>query len=378
MGKYRINAKHLPTLTTLTENYSVYSSYRSGRATLSLTPDGTYNFNVSGDISESTAKRCPTHKQAENKLTQKMFQAYENISNAFTKLHLSVKLRSADSFSLAKNVEPQKFYQWKQMPVAKPNSKEVKTILMNEAEAKSHNKSDGNAQLFYESNKDSILKERLECWNSINQLFKDIEQAQETKTNSSYKLEYDKRAREQQDIIDGTEEAIAKAFEEMCLHLSVPTYINLDYSYKKQRGYIDVDVELMEDPALKMPNSKTSYKANGQISIKPKTQSEFTQDLSSYQLALAFYIACSVFNLSPSIKKCAVSVYTSRKIQAICWLEFDRCNVMTTRQDASELLFELCNIKNVSNLKLLKTTRRLEPIDPTKFQALVQQAKVIP
>ena len=378
MGIFRVHAKPLPTLTTLTEKYSVYSSYRSGRATLSLTPDGTYNFNVSGDISETTAKRCPTHKQAENKLTQKMFQVYETVGNVFMKLHQSVRLLSSDSFSLAKNVEPQKFYEWKQMPVAKPDSNEVKTILMNEAEAINHNKPDGNSLQFYETNKDAVLKDRLECWNEINKLFTDIEQAQETKTNNLFKLDYDRRAKEQQDIIDGTEDAIAKAFEKMSLNLSVPTYISLDYSYKKQRGYIDVDIELLEDPGFKIPNLKASYKANGQISVKAKTQSEFAQDISSYQLSLAYYIARSVFNLSPNIKNCGVSIYTSRKVQAICWLEFDRFNVMTTRQNASELLMELGSIKNVSNLKLLKTTVRLEPIDPTKFQTMVQQAKVMP
>lgn len=378
MGKYRIKATALPTLATLTEKYSVYSSRRSGRATLSLTPDGTYNFYVSGDISDSTAKRCPTHKQSENKLTQKMFQTYEAISNTFMKLHQSVRLRSADSYSLAKNVEPQKFYEWKQMPVAKPDANEVKTILMNEAKAKNHNKSDGNSRLFYESNKDAILKERMEYWNVINKLFTDIEQAQETKMNTSYKLEYDRRVRGQQNVIDGTEDAIAKAFEEMCTHLNVPTCIDLDYSYKKQQGYIEVNVEMMEDPAIKMLNSKISYKMNGQISVKEKTQNEFAQDISSYQLSLAYYIARSVFNLSPNIKKCAVSIYTSRKVQAICWIEFDRFNVMTSIQNASELLLKLSSIKNVSNLKLLKTTTRLEPIDPIKFQILVQQAKVIP
>lgn len=377
MGKFRVNAKSLPTLTTLTEKYSVYSSYRSGRATLSLTPDGTYNFNVSGDISETTAKRCPTHKQAENKLTQKMFQAYENVGNAFMKLHQSVRLLSSDSFSLAKNVKPQTFYEWKQMPVPKPDSNEVKTILMNESEAINHNRPDGNSQLFYETNKNAILRERLEYWNDINKLFTDIEQAQETKTNNSFKRDYEKRAKEQQDIIDGTEDAIAKAFEKMSLSLSVPTYISLDYSYKKQRGYIDVDVELLEDPGFKMPKSKASYKANGQISVKNKTQSEFAQDISCYQLSLAYYIARSVFNLSPNIKNCGVSIYTSRKVQAICWLEFDRFNVMTTSLNASEILFELSKIKHVSNLKVLNTSRRLEPIDPAKFQTLVQQAKVM-
>ena len=60
MGKIRIYSKPPKPIVSLSETYTVLSSYKSGRATLRLTPDGEYLFTVYGDIGESTAKRSST------------------------------------------------------------------------------------------------------------------------------------------------------------------------------------------------------------------------------------------------------------------------------------------------------------------------------
>ena len=62
MGKIRICSKPPKPIVSLSETYTVLSSYKSGRVTLCLTPDGEYLFTVYGDISESTAKRKTTRR----------------------------------------------------------------------------------------------------------------------------------------------------------------------------------------------------------------------------------------------------------------------------------------------------------------------------
>ena len=52
MGKIRIYSKPPKSIVSLSETYTVSSSYKSGRVTLCLTPDGEYLFTVYGDISE--------------------------------------------------------------------------------------------------------------------------------------------------------------------------------------------------------------------------------------------------------------------------------------------------------------------------------------
>lgn len=84
MGKIRICSKPPKPIVSLSETYTVLSSYKSGRVTLCLTPDGEYLFTVYGDISESTAKRSSTHKATEQKMTNIMLKMYEDAQDAYT------------------------------------------------------------------------------------------------------------------------------------------------------------------------------------------------------------------------------------------------------------------------------------------------------
>lgn len=96
MGKIRICSKPPKPIVSLSETYTVLSSYKSGRVTLCLTPDGEYLFTVYGDISESTAKRSSTHKATEQKMTNIMLKMYEDAQDAYTVIQKKSKLGSAD------------------------------------------------------------------------------------------------------------------------------------------------------------------------------------------------------------------------------------------------------------------------------------------
>ena len=129
MGKIRIYSKQPKPIVSLSETYTVFSSYKSGRATLRLTPDGEYLFTVYGDIGESTAKRSSTHKTTEQKLTNNMLKMYEEAQDAFTAIHKKSKLRLASSYSVQQNVKPQGAYQWKTLDIKKPSDNEAKNLV---------------------------------------------------------------------------------------------------------------------------------------------------------------------------------------------------------------------------------------------------------
>ena len=127
MGKIRICSKPPKPIVSLSETYTVLSSYKSGRVTLCLTPDGEYLFTVYGDISESTAKRSSTHKATEQKMTNIMLKMYEDAQDAYNcNTKRRVNYRLASSYSVQQNVKPQDAYQWKTLDIKKPTDNEIK------------------------------------------------------------------------------------------------------------------------------------------------------------------------------------------------------------------------------------------------------------
>lgn len=377
MGKIRIYSKPASNIVTLSEKYKVYSAYKSGHATLRLTPDGDYDFSIYGDISEATAKRSSEHKRVEQNMTNKMLSMYEQAQNSYVGMHCKSKLRSDSTYSIQNNVKPQASYEWKSFDIKKPSDTEIEELVIAEAKNFAHNpngKSISESE-FVKTHFDSIRKQRLEAWNEIQKLFNDIEKALADKTNAAHKRVYDASVKAQQAIIDGDAGVIDDAFAAFSNNLSIPFMVELDYKYDQSTKSIDVDIELIEDPALKMPMKKAFLKATGKISVRDKSQGDIQQDATITNLSLMYYIVCNVFNISPNIQKCLVALYTARKTNGICWIEFDRRKFGLMSMKSVDPLLNLMDWPNVSNLKLLKTTSRLEVINRALFDNQIKSMK---
>lgn len=148
----------------------------------------------------------------------------------------------------------------------------------------------------------------------------------------------------------------------------VPFIIELEYKYNQAAKSIDVSIELTEDPSLKMPMKKATLKTTGKLSVRAKTQGEVQRDYAYTCLSLMYYIACNVFNITPNIQTCRIALYTVRKAEGICWLEFNRNRFATLRLSTLDPLLDIVAWPNVSNLKVLKTTSKLEHIEKTAFE----------
>ena len=357
MGKIRICSKPPKPIVSLSETYTVLSSYKSGRVTLCLTPDGEYLFTVYGDISESTAKRSSTHKATEQKMTNIMLKMYEDAQDAYTVIQKKSKLRLASSYSVQQNVKPQDAYQWKTLDIKKPTDNEIKELVMSEARNLAHNpkSSSVSESEFVKANLESMKKQRME-------------KAQADRANASFKKEYDASVRAQQEIIDGENHIVDDAFHSFSNTLMVPFIIELDYKYNQAAKSIDVSIELTEDPSLKMPMKKATLKTTGKLSVRAKTQGDVQRDYAYTCLSLMYYIACNVFNITPNIQTCRIALYTARKAEGICWLEFNRNKFATLHLSTLDPLLDIVAWPNVSNLKVLKTISKLECIEKTAFE----------
>ena len=370
MGKIRICSKPPKPIVSLSETYTVLSSYKSGRVTLCLTPDGEYLFTVYGDISESTAKRSSTHKATEQKMTNIMLKMYEDAQDAYTVIQKKSKLRLASSYSVQQNVKPQDAYQWKTLDIKKPTDNEIKELVMSEARNLAHNpkSSSVSESEFVKANLESMKKQRMDAWYEILTLFNLIEKAQADRANASFKKEYDASVRAQQEIIDGENHIVDDAFHSFSNTLMVPFIIELDYKYNQAAKSIDVSIELTEDPSLKMPMKKATLKTTGKLSVRAKTQGDVQRDYAYTCLSLMYYIACNVFNITPNIQTCRIDLYTARKAEGICWLEFNRNKFATLHLSTLDPLLDIVAWPNVSNLKVLKTISKLECIEKTAFE----------
>lgn len=370
MGKIRIYSKQPKPIVSLSETYTVFSSYKSGKATLRLNPDGEYLFTVYGDIGESTAKRSSTHKATEQKLTNNMLKMYEEAQDAYTAIHKKSKLRLASSYSVLQNVKPQGSYQWKTMDLKKPTDNEAKELVVNEARNLNHNpkSSSVNESDFLKANIEKVKRQRMDAWDEIQKLFNLIEQAQADKANASFKKVYDASVRAQQEIIDGESHIVDDAFYAFPTTLVVPFIIELDYKYNQAAKSIDVSIELTEDPSLKVPIKKATLKTTGKISVRAKTQGDLQQDYANTCLSLMYYVACNVFNISPNIQTCRISLYTAQKANGICWMEFNRNRFSTLHLSSLDLLLDMMGWPNVANLKVLKTTSKLDIMEKTAFE----------
>lgn len=370
MGKIRIYSKQPKPIVSLSETYTVFSSYKSGRATLRLTPDGEYLFTVYGDIGESTAKRSSTHKTTEQKLTNNMLKMYEEAQDAFTAIHKKSKLRLASSYSVQQNVKPQGAYQWKILDIKKPSDNEAKNLVVNEARNLNHNPKGSSVSEsdFIKANLEKVKKERMDAWDEIQKLFNLIEKAQADRANASFKKVYDASVRAQQEIIDGASHIVDDAFHSFPNTLIVPFIIELDYKYNQAAKSIDVSIELTEDPSLKVPMKKATLKITGKMSVRAKTQGDIQQDYANTCLSLMYYVACNVFNITPNIQTCRISLYTARKANGICWMEFNRNRFSTLSFTSLDPLSDMRSWPNVAYLKVFKTTAKLDHIEKTAFE----------
>ena len=304
---------------------------------------------------------------------------YEEAQNSYTELHKKIKLRLDSSYSVQQNVKPQGAYQWKTLDIKKPTENEAKELVVNEARNLNHNpKSPSvNESDFVKANLDIVKKQRMDAWDEIQKLFNLIEKAQADKANASFKKVYDASVRAQQEIIDGESHIVDDAFHAFPTTLVVPFIIELDYKYNQVGKSIDVSIELTEDPSLKVPMKKATLKTTGKLSVRAKTQGEIQQDYANTCMSLMYYVACNVFNITPNIQTCRVALYSASKASGICWIEFNRNRFSTLNLSSLDPMFDMMGWPNVANLKVLKTTAKLESIDKATFEKQIK-LKTIP
>lgn len=374
---YRIYPKRPQSILNVSESFSFYGARKSGRATLTITAGGEYLVSVYGDVTEGTVKRTDEYKRVEEKLTKQMLASFSAQQDAYIKVHAKTFLKLNSSFTIEKNVEKQKFYSRKVFQLAKPTKQEAQALLEKEAEAIAWNSKDAgfSKNEFVNKNLESTFQERIAAWNEIKVLFEDIESGNENKQNAIFRQQYENAVKEYEKILNGDKSIVERAITSLYASLDIPYMVEYDFKYDQASATVDVDLNFVEDPANCIPDNKVSVRATGKISVSAKTATEQAQDVSSAIVSTMYYMACNVFNITTHIQHVRIkSTQGVRKI-GICWIDFDRSTFYKKTMRNVDALADLGSWRHVANLKLLKTTQRIDPMDPAIFESKISQVK---
>ena len=94
----------------------------------------------------------------------------------------------------------------------------------------------------------------------------------------------------------GTRQYITHSYEKMLADIEIPVDISVDFEYDGKIVKLDLDLPEIEE----MPNQIASINSRDHVVVKDKTQKKSKEDYARCVTGLAFFLAASTFNISPS------------------------------------------------------------------------------
>lgn len=348
--------------------YFSVSYPRYGGGTIEVDSFGNYQLTTSG-ISEASARRTDEYKNAYNKVTMDMLHAYEKENRRYTSMHREM----AKVYSVSKykkelmDLAPQK-YQRSKFALAQPTKADVEEDLRKEVSSLNFNtaKSDKVSENDYiRQHINKLTEERQHGWQEACDLFNQIEDAKKERENAKFFTEYKNRYNQEQAFIEGKEDAVKSALSEMCSSISVPYNIGVSYDYNKNAHLLNV--ELVFEDGVNVPNTKAVVLASGKISIKNKLVKEMISDKTDSILSCVYYIAASLFNVSPNIQYLRLSAYDKDKHNPLLWVEFDRDAFTRIKPKMVGLHADILGYVHVLDFKTKGDALELSTMKKSKF-----------
>lgn len=324
MQKLHIKAQQ-PNIIPSCKQYFSVSYPRYGGGTIELNSFGDYTLTTDG-ISEASARRTNEYKNAYNKVTVDMLHAYEKENRRYTLMHREMaKVYGVNKYKKElMDLRPNK-YQRTKFTLPKPTKANVEEDLRKEVSSLNFDtsRSDKVSEKDYiRQHLNRLTEERQHGWQEACDLFNQIEDAREERENTKFFVEYKNIYNQKQDFIEGKEDRVKVALSAMCSSINIPYNVGLSYDYKKNAQLLDV--ELVFEDGVNVPNTKAVILASGKISIKNKLVKEMISDKTQSILSCVYFIAANMFNASPNIQYLRLSAYDKDKHNPLLWVEFDR------------------------------------------------------
>ena len=267
----------------------------------------------------------------------------------------------------------QKKYSRKGFGFAKPQKKEVKALLEEEAKflfESEANERDKKVADYVSTHLDKAFNDRQKQWLRLADFFEKLEDYNETKQNQTYLEAFLEEKSKLEKHISGEEDYVMAEVNAIFANLRLPYDLKLNVEYTKRNRCVALDVELPFD--MGVPAIKEVYTARLGSTYKDKLQREITQETTDSILSLAYYLAGLMFTVSVNVCYVQVAMWKTGHTEGQLWVEFERdrfaaLNIKRIAPDA-----DIYNWTHVMNEKMVRGAMRLEPIRSTTFTTSIK------
>lgn len=168
--------------------------------------------------------------------------------------------------------------------------------------------------------------------------------------------------------LKGDTRFISESFKKFLEDTELPVdfYVDYDFSATERTMRVDLDLPEIED----LPTQKAILTSTSKLSVRNKTQKQLKEEYARCAIGLGFYLACNIFNLSPSIEIIDLSGYTQRiskktgkeEDQYVYSVRFNRETIAKINMDMIEPTESIKNFHHRIDLTKTYQLREIEPL----------------
>lgn len=163
---------------------------------------------------------------------------------------------------------------------------------------------------FVASNLPIVFESAMKQYHSDNENFIASENQTEEKKNGEYLEAFNLQKSELHSFLSGKQDWVEEKIDLFLGDMTLPVDFSVSYEYNETTGELSVDLDLPEIEDL--PTTKATSLSSGKVKAKEKTQKEIRQEYLRCISGLAFFFACSFFNISTHISSVLISGFTQR------------------------------------------------------------------
>ena len=348
-----ITGKRMAISSLISESF-VYkaSDLSSHGVSVDMTDEGVVTVKIDGQTNSSYKKEIvDSHILDEyiERLYLRLISGYEKLAVFYLKMYAkNSKVRfEQDLDNLINSLELKK-YTVSPFELKTPDISEIESDLRVEAEGEDII-DESEIEKYIASHIEDSYNYRLMKWERIKKYHDEVQKVVERVVNEKYQKQYDDRKRFLQEVKAGESLYIKKRMKALESAIDLPFSTDIDYVYYPETGQIDIDFE--SPTTISIPQKKICMTDSGKQEIVRTSPKENNINQTKCKLSAIFYIAGSIWNITPKIKRINITNWQIKGQVGRCWFSFERDSFSTL--DFQNLnIIEICEkVKHVFDIK---------------------------
>lgn len=372
-GRISIKGRRMSVSSMISESF-VYKTtdLESHVVSVNMSDSGIVTIKIDGSETSSYRKEILESHAIDvyvEKLHKRLAGAYTSISDYYLRMYAKCEktYRENEVESLIANLKCVDYHE-KPFELEKPGISEIESDLKVDAAGEGF-VDQNEIDKFVAAHIEDSYNYRLTKWEKLQKYHSYVQSIIARIENERNKQLYETQKRALQTILEGTPSYIDKKIKVLETKLALPYSTDIDYSYDPDTGRLDLE---MDSPLnISLPQRKICLSDTGELQIVKTSSTEDVLNQTKSKLSSMFYIAWSLWNITPKIKTINITNWQMRDQVGLCWFSFDRElfeNIDPSKADVIELCKE---VKHVFDLK----DYSLSPIRCNLFEYAIQEGK---